>query len=58
VRLAQGGHFDAVLGAIDKVIGVIKKEQEDDNKKKTQCLDEYQNVAKTSNKLEWKIEKN
>lgn len=58
VRLAQGGHFDAVLGAIDKVMGVIKKEQEDDNKKKTQCNDEYQSIAKTSAKLDWKIEKN
>lgn len=58
VKLAQGGHFDEVLGAIDKVIGVLKKEQEADNKKKEQCNDEYQNVAKTSADLEWKIEKN
>jgi len=59
VRLAaKGGHFGEVMGAIDKVIGVLKTEQDDDNKKKTQCNDEYQNVAQTSRDLEWKIEKN
>jgi len=58
VRLAQGGHFDAVLGAIDKVIGVLETEQEEDNDKKTQCKEEYQKVAKVSSDLEWKIEKN
>jgi predicted nucleic acid-binding Zn-ribbon protein len=58
VRLAQGGHFDEVIGAIDKVIKVLKDEQEDDNKKKTQCNDEYQDIAKTSADLSWKIEKN
>merc|ERR1719506_2777267 len=58
VRLAQGGHFDAVLGAIDTVIGVLKTEQKEDNDKKKQCNDEYQSIARTSNKLDWKIEKN
>jgi len=56
--LASKGHFDDVMKAIDKVIGTLKKEQEDDIKKKEQCKDEYQKVAKTSAKLEWKIEKN
>merc|ERR1719253_1680881 len=58
IRLAQGGHFDEVMGAIDKVIKVLKEEQEEDNKKKEQCNDEYQKVAKTSADLKWKIEKN
>merc|ERR1740138_335707 len=46
------------MAAIDKVVGVLKTEQEEDNKKKTQCEDEYQKVAKTSAELKWKIEKN
>jgi len=58
VRLAQGGHFDEVMGAIDKVIKVLKDEQEDDNKKKDQCNDEYHKIAKVSADLKWKIEKN
>jgi len=56
--MAQGGHFSDVMKAIDEVIGVLKTEQEEDNDKKKQCNDEYQNVAKTSKDLEWKIEKN
>lgn len=58
VRLAQGGHFDAVLGAIDKVVGVLKTEQTQDNSKKTQCNEEYKKAASTSADLTWKIEKN
>jgi len=58
VRMAKGGHFGAVMTAIDKVVAVLKKEQEDDNKKKTQCNEEYHKVAKTSAKIDWLIEKN
>jgi len=47
-----------VIGAIDKVITVLKKEQEADNKKKTQCKEEYRNIQSTSEDIEWKIEKN
>lgn len=58
VRLASGGHFDAVMKAIDDVIKVLKEEQEDDDAKKKQCNEEYHDVAKTVADLKWKIERN
>lgn len=58
VRLATGGHFDEVIAAIDKVIGVLKTEQEEDNKKKEQCAEEYFKINKTSADLNWKIDNN
>lgn len=58
VRLAQAGHFDAVLKSIDDVVKSLKTEQESDDAKKKQCKDEYQKVAKKSADETWEIEKN
>jgi chromosome segregation ATPase len=58
VRMAKVGHFDKVIEAIDKLIGVLAKEQEDDTKKRDQCEEQYQDIAQESAKLEWKIKNN
>jgi hypothetical protein len=58
VRLAKAGHFEKVLGAIDKLIAELGEEQEADTKKRDECLEQYQDIAKESAKLEWKIKNN
>jgi len=58
IRTTKAGHFDAVIGEIDKMIGILNKEGADDLAKKTQCLDEYQEIAKTVKDLDWKIKNN
>jgi len=58
VGQAQAGHFDEVLGAIDDVIKVLDDEQKDDEKKRDQCKDEYQQTSRELGDLTWKIEVN
>jgi len=58
VRTAKAGHFDKVIGAIDDMLKTLQEEGEADREKKTQCQDEYQSIAKTVNKLDWKIKNN
>jgi len=58
VRTAKVGHFDKVIGEIDKMIQTLKDEGADDLAKKTQCLDEYQKIDKTVAKLDWLIKNN
>jgi len=58
IRTSKAGHFDAVIAEIDKMIGILAKEGAADLAKKTQCLDEYQETAKTTKDLEWKIKNN
>jgi hypothetical protein len=58
IRSAKAGHFDKVIGAIDKMLTTLQEEGADDLDKKTQCLDEYQDIAKTVGDLDWKIKNN
>jgi hypothetical protein len=58
IRTTKAGHFDEVIGAIDKMITTLKEEGADDLAKKTQCLDEYQDITKTVKKLDWNIKNN
>merc|ERR1719387_788009 len=56
--MAAVGHFGEVIGAIDKMIGVLKDEEADDIQQRDDCKSEYQHVASTVAELEWAIEKN
>jgi len=58
IRTAKAGHFDAVMGAIDKMLTTLETEGADDLAKKTQCLDEYQKIGQTVNDLDWDIKNN
>lgn len=58
VRVVSRGHFDEVIGAIDKVIQTLKDEEKEDISKRDQCKDEYQEIASTVADLEWKISNN
>merc|ERR1719316_2316825 len=58
VRTAKVGHFDGVIKAIDEMLKTLQEEGDADLAKKTQCLDEYQKIAKTVNDLDWKIKNN
>jgi len=50
VQGRKGGSFDEVLTKIDRLIGNLKKEQEDDGLKKTWCIAE---VDKTEEEVKW-----
>jgi hypothetical protein len=58
VRTAKFGHFDEVIKAIDEMIKTLDEEGAADLAKKTQCLNEYQTIAKTVEDLDWKIKNN
>merc|ERR1719335_800419 len=58
VRTSKAGHFDEVIKAIDEMIKTLEEEGADDLAKKTQCLDEYQEITKTVKDLDWKIKNN
>merc|ERR1740138_267692 len=58
IRTAKFGHFEDVIKAIDEMIKTLKEEGADDLAKKTQCLDEYQEIDKTVSDLDWKIKNN
>jgi len=58
VRLAKAGHFDKVIKSIDDLIVVLDKEQDSDTKKRDDCQEQYQDIAKESAKLDWKIKNN
>lgn len=58
VRTTKAGHFDAVIQAIDTMIGTLKDEGEADSAKKNQCNEEYQNIAQTVGDLDWKLKNN
>jgi len=58
IRTSKAGHFDKVISDIDGMIKTLGEEGADDLDKKNQCLDEYQNVAKTVNDLDWKLKNN
>jgi len=58
VRTAKAGHFDKVIKAIDTMLKTLGEEGDADLAKKTQCLDEYQDIEKTVSDLDWKIKNN
>jgi len=58
IRATKAGHFDKVIGAIDKMLETLEKEGAADLAKKTQCLDEYQDITKSVSKLDWQIKNN
>merc|ERR1719327_2149636 len=58
IRTAKFGHFEDVIKAIDEMIKTLEEEGADDLAKKTQCLDEYQEIDKTVKDLDWKIKNN
>jgi len=47
-----------VISDIDKMLKTLEEEGADDLAKKEQCQDEYQQITKTVNKLDWKIKNN
>jgi len=58
IRTAKFGHFEDVIKSIDKMLATLEKEGADDLAKKTQCLDEYQEIDKTVSDLDWQIKNN
>merc|ERR1719498_1295116 len=58
IRTAKFGHFDKVIGSIDKMLKTLEEEGASDLAKKTQCLNEYQEIDKTIADLDWKIKNN
>merc|ERR1711988_1420073 len=58
IRTTKFGHFEDVIKAIDEMIKTLQEEGADDLAKKTQCLDEYQEITKTVKDLDWKIKNN
>merc|ERR1719460_3167654 len=58
IRTSKAGHFDEVIKAIDEMLKTLQEEGADDLAKKTQCLDEYQEITKTVKDLDWQIKNN
>merc|ERR1719271_215430 len=58
IRSSKAGHFDEVIKAIDEMLKTLQEEGTDDLAKKTQCLDEYQEITKTVKDLDWQIKNN
>merc|ERR1719375_1369308 len=58
IRTSKAGHFDEVIKAIDEMMTTLQEEGAADLAKKTQCLDEYQEITKTVKDLDWKIKNN
>merc|ERR1711933_677380 len=58
IRTAKFGHFEGVIKAIDQMLKTLQEEGAADLAKKTQCLDQYQEITKTVNDLDWKIKNN
>jgi len=58
IRSSKAGHFDEVIKAIDEMLKTLQEEGADDLAKKTQCLDEYQEITKTVKDLDWQIKNN
>mmetsp|Transcript_161960 Transcript_161960/g.295714 ORF Transcript_161960/g.295714 Transcript_161960/m.295714 type:complete len:724 (+) Transcript_161960:59-2230(+) len=58
IRTAKVGHFDEVIKAMDQMTQVLKDEGAADLAKKTQCIEEYKDIASTVGDTKWLIEKN
>lgn len=57
-RLADVGHFDEVLKAIDAIMVTLQKEEVADDKKVADCKTQYQTIALAQEDLNWKITNN
>jgi len=58
VRTAKFGHFDKVIGEIDKILKLLAEEGQADIEKKDECKEKYQIIDTTVADLEWKIKNN
>merc|ERR1719162_565140 len=58
IRTSKAGHFDKVIDDINLMLKTLAEEGADDLDKRDQCLDEYQNINKKVNKLDWNIKNN
>merc|ERR1719387_1586836 len=56
-QVKAGGHFDAVTGEIDKMMGVIQEEEKADIRKKDWCKDEIHKNEQEAARYEYKVEK-
>merc|ERR1719387_1638217 len=56
-QVKEGGHFDAVTGEIDKMMGVIQEEEKADIRKKDWCKDEIHKNEQEAARYEYKVEK-
>merc|ERR1719301_441946 len=55
--IKAGGHFDAVTGEIDKMMGVIQEEEKADIRKKDWCKEEIHKNEQEAARYEYKVEK-
>jgi len=58
LRATKSGHFDKVIAAIDKMIQLLKDEEQADITKRDQCKEKNQQIASTVADLTWKISVN
>jgi len=56
-QVKEGGHFDAVTGEIDKMMGVIQEEEKADINKKDWCKEEIHKNEQEAARYEYKVEK-
>merc|ERR1719160_2145280 len=56
-QIKAGGHFDAVTGEIDKMMGVIQEEEKADINKKDWCKEEIHKNEQEAARYEYKVEK-
>merc|ERR1719387_2936232 len=56
-QVKEGGHFDAVTGEIDKMMGVIQEEEKADIRQKDWCKDEIHKNEQEAARYEYKVEK-
>jgi len=56
-QVKAGGHFDAVTGEIDKMMGVIQEEEKADIRKKDWCKDEIHKNEQEAARYEYKVKK-
>merc|ERR1719161_1769202 len=58
VRTGAVGHFDAVIKEIDKMIQVLKEEEQDDIKQRDWCKKQYFENSEEKAELKWLIKNN
>jgi len=56
--MAKSGHFDKVIGSIDKIIQNLRDEEAADIAKRDECKNQYLSVESTVKDLSWKVKKN
>merc|ERR1712196_399701 len=58
IRTMSAGHFDKVIGEIDKMMAELKEEEKEDIKQRDWCKEEYQVSSEEKAQLEWLIKNN